>query len=784
MSSLLVLLSQQSPNLQTRKGLILTGLQNDFLSPTGKLPVDQSSGFVERLKDLAVEFRNHGELIWVRSEFEATRHPSEIDEDGCNVITAPTATGQRVAGVATEEETSDSDSPPSSRKRKAGSDTSSDTKSSSNVRQSKRTPSTNAEAAAQDSDLDADEELFLTRTATREPCCVKGTSGAAYAEQIKELVKPNDLQVVKTYYSAFSSTSLLLTLRSKLITELYVAGCTTNLSVYATAMDAARYGIKIILVQDCLGYRKRERHDLAIERLVDIMEAKVMTAERVMDTLKNPTNSDEDEDNASEDSDEIPLGASAAHIQPSTTLEVDSDQNDDDDDDEIEVPTVRDSRLLKPLALRPLRAERKDSSRTAAGARPAVKPTQSSSTASAKSSAYRTINRKHERTGAKGDSPTFPLKSTSAASNSSVERTRTVKKIDSEGSRSAAHDSPQGKTKSPVILRKPTTSQSLETNNNLKMRPACGVSGRKRKTTQAFNMIERPPTLPLFGDGNEEESAGSHMTYDLLPPDSLDGMFHRLKDEVEWQTMRHLSGEVPRLVCCQGTIDHDGSRPVYRHPSDETLPLLPWTPAVDRIRKSAEAAAGHELNHALIQLYRGGTDYISEHSDKTLDIAHGSNIVNVSFGAERVMRLRSKRTAAPAGEPTPTSPQRSTYRVRLPHNSALVMSLDTNSQYLHGINPDKRMQAELTAAEKAYEGHRISLTFRHIDTFLSEDSKLTWGQGAIGKSREDAQPVVNGDKEASERLIQAFGKENQASGIAWAEWYGEGSNVLHLQASS
>ena len=764
MSSLLALLSQQAPELHTRKGLILTGLQNDFLSPTGKLPVDTSSGFVERLKHLAVDFREYGELIWVRSEFEATRHPSEIDEDGCNVIIVDTARGQRVAGGASEEEVSDPGSPRPSRKRKAGVDTSSDVKSSASARQSKRTPATDDRNDVQDQDPDADEELFLTRAARREPCCAKGTTGADYADQIKDLVKPNDLQVVKTYYSAFSSTSLLLTLRSKLITELYIAGCMTNLSVYATAMDAARYGIKIILIQDCLGYRKRERHDLAIERLVEIMEAKVMTAEKALDRLQNPTDSD-DEDDASEDSDDIPLGASAAHIQPSTSLEstsleVDSDQDDDDDDDEIEVPTVR-NRLLDSLALRPSRSEHNDSLVSATGARIAPKYSQPSRTSPTKPGASSIGSSTHERTGTKEDTSAkteLERRRTLAAGYSSVDSTRSAKML-ADG---PAHS---------------TMPQALEQDPKLGTHEACRVVGRSWKANQASPIIERLGDLPLFGANAEEESGGSRVLYDLLPPDSLDGLFQHLKDEVLWQTMRHLTGSVPRLVCCQGTIDDSGNKPVYRHPSDETLPLLAWTPTVDHIRQAAAAAAGHPLNHALIQLYRGGTDFISEHSDKTLDITPNSNIINFSFGAERVMRLRSKR--APN---TPSASQRTTHRVRLPHNSALVMSLATNAEFLHGINPDKRMQSELSAAEKAYDGQRISLTFRRIGTFLDAQSELIWGQGAVGKSREEAQAVVNGDTKASERLVRAFGKENQASAVDWEEWYGDGSNVLHLNA--
>jgi hypothetical protein len=198
------------------------------------------------------------------------------------------------------------------------------------------------------------------------------------------------------------------------------------------------------------------------------------------------------------------------------------------------------------------------------------------------------------------------------------------------------------------------------------------------------------------------------------------------------------------------------------------------------------------LNHALIQLYRAGTDYISEHSDKTLDIAPDTFIVNASFGAERVMRLRTKR--AITSNTTTTSPPtqsssnqlRTTHRIHLPHNSALLMSLPTNAKYLHSINPDKRLSSELTPAEKAYEGQRISLTFRKIATFLDVESKHIWGQGAIGKDRYEARRVVVGGNDSDagaevEKLVRGFGAENAAAEIRWNEWYGEGSDVLCLK---
>ena len=48
---------------------------------------------------------------------------------------------------------------------------------------------------------------------------------------------------------------------------------------------------------------------------------------------------------------------------------------------------------------------------------------------------------------------------------------------------------------------------------------------------------------------------------------------------------------------------------------------------MEAIRDHVEKTLGHPVNHALLQLYRNSEDYISEHSDKTIDVVRGSNIV-------------------------------------------------------------------------------------------------------------------------------------------------------------
>ncbi|KKY31022.1 putative isochorismatase family protein family [Diaporthe ampelina] len=296
-------------------------------------------------------------------------------------------------------------------------------------------------------------------------------------------------------------------------------------------------------------------------------------------------------------------------------------------------------------------------------------------------------------------------------------------------------------------------------------------------------------------------------------PDSLgSGLFERLCSEVHFQKMMHQGGEVPRFVAVQGEILEDGAQPIYRHPSDEALLCVPFTPAVEAIRTEVEAKVGHKVNHVLIQCYRSGNDYISEHSDKTLDVVPGSYIANVSLGAERTMAFRTKRDASTEkenlakekkeasppstikGDPEPpkiaddSSPsKRQTIRCRMPHNSLVRMGLATNSKWLHGIRPDKRPTSQKSHDELAFGGYRISLTFRHIGTFLSPtdiaDEPVIWGQGAVSKTRDGARPVINGQTPEAVALLKAFGKENHSSEFDWEEAYGGGFDVLHMKAA-
>jgi hypothetical protein len=204
---------------------------------------------------------------------------------------------------------------------------------------------------------------------------------------------------------------------------------------------------------------------------------------------------------------------------------------------------------------------------------------------------------------------------------------------------------------------------------------------------------------------------------------------------------------------------------------------------VNMLRKAAQRIIGHDLNHVLIQHYRSSEDNISEHSDKTLDIFLGSQIVNISLGAQRTMILRAKKSSLP---PNPDVAEedviRPAQRIPLPHNSLFILGPTTNRNFLHSIRADRRPDIEKSDPEKAFNGERISLTFRLIGTFFNLERNKIWGQGATGKTRDDGKPLLAEGEEAKKQaddLLTAFGKENhESTNFDWETVYGRGFDVL------
>lgn len=303
--------------------------------------------------------------------------------------------------------------------------------------------------------------------------------------------------------------------------------------------------------------------------------------------------------------------------------------------------------------------------------------------------------------------------------------------------------------------------------------------------------------FPLTGLG-----AGDSCLYlDVLSPELQKELFETLDAETEWNVMTHRGGPVPRLLSIQAEPREGNVFPLYRHPADEQPGTVPFTSTtakcrdeVSRVLAAAEAPQ-HYFNHALVQKYRSGADNISEHADKTLDIARDTAIVNLSVGSTRVMILRSKPdhpgTTAEHSKKQETTPKKIVQKITLPPNSVFVLGWQTNRLFTHQIKADKRPLSEKRPDERLYDGQRISITFRSIATYLSPDGVVT-GQGArksadvavLGNDQEKAKEEAE-EKESDEsnELLNAFSAENRSALFDWDASYGPGFNVVNFRVT-
>ena len=783
------------PTLRTRQALLILDLQNEFVSPDGALTIKQPDVVVSRVIQLAKAFRlsGAGDVIWIRTQFDGHRPLSGGADGGDQIITT--------------------DAPIVPRR--------------SNSSRGRQPTSGRHEEAV----MEADEEAFLSYPpACEKPQCVlPGSDGAQLAPEVQQAVDVGrDIQFTKTHYSAFAAgQQLVQLLRGRFVTEIYVCGALTNISIYATALDAGRHGYDITLVDDCCGYRSDMRHSNAVHRLMQLTGCEVTTSSDIMAKLKpEKPSSEKKAKRRGAARDETP-GSSrrrgskeAAGRSGSKTKEPAVGQPSPEDEDDPLPSSFERLTLSGPSAPAPA-----VSSSATTGALPQRHRQDSGPTA------QQPIPTVVERSNPAGPPETRPPVTTAKPTYQTTHVNPAPLEVDPDlGNESTPHDGDSSTRKGhfdvgqklqyirsnqvrgpPRILIPPNSAlgsvRSAAAKARMQSRQPPGTKDTTSSSSNASVSTASDASQPgMEGEPTPTPSeplceGDTTIITNLLPPSLAATAFDRLKSEVYWQHMSHQGGEVPRLVAVQGEVDHQGDMPAYRHPSDESPPLLPFTPTVSEIRRRAEAAVGHPLNHVLIQLYRSGGDYISEHSDKTLDIVRGSFIANVSLGAERTMVFRTKRPdkdpswlaeeerasdddEAPRTEEQPAGQTgRVVVRAPLPHNSLCRMGPATNSRWLHAIRPDKRADRDKTPAELARSGARISLTFRHIGTFLDATRSRIWGQGATSKTRDSARTVINGQTPQAVAMLRAFGAENRSSRFDWEGYYGGGFDVLDISAS-
>ena len=741
----------------TRKALLFIDLQNDFVSPKGRLPVSNVSSFLPKVPNLASKFRTKGQVIWARTEFLAPRPTISPELGSYTVVLKQFLAGED--GVDTDQVDVNNH---------------------------------NGAIEVDDGydDLENDPEAFLSSSISPEQrCCLPGSAGCQYPDNIKDAVaETTDLDLLKTHYSAFEDTSLLLHLRTMLITELYICGSLSNVSVYATVLDAVRHGLLVTIVDDCVGYRQESCHIEALRQMVDSLGAEGIDYQELMDDLSGMLGDVIQEEKLTTRFEvSFPVAMASAH-KPSTTISAigrlhKCDTNPPTTCTQPPKPsqaqkvlsgtTVVDTYESSTAATHPTRRlQRHASSEPSPPRKRSTSDVEELEEAKQSKSSYKPSARRISYEAYSGNTEKNKTKS---------RMTRQAHNQESVGSYTPSSRPAFELSK---FMGRHTYDKDMSSSED--ERSPRRIPGPARRTGVSSTMTRKhrakKPAKEFLGPEDVIGEGDSSIVLDVMPADTADSAFEELKRGVKWQKMLHRSGEVPRLVAVQGQpLEKAQICPIYRHPADESPILLPFNNTVSILRKKAEQVVQHPLNHVLIQYYRTGEDNISEHSDKTLDIVRDSSIVNSSLGAMRTMSLRTKKSSAASNM---SDSSRKTQHVQLPHNSIFVLGLDTNKQWLHSIRADKRPDVEKSPAELGFNGERISLTFRHIGTFVDAEKRTIWGQGASSKTKEHAKTLSVGQKaeKEGERMIVAFGKENhQGAGFDWDAWYGDGFDVINFE---
>lgn len=536
------------PQFETRKALVIINLQNDSLYFKDGIFITKNREFVPRLKEMIPYFRRHGDIIWVCTHMGVLASAPSPDAAQVQRDTETQADKNRKAQKIKEQQMQDD-----ARKEEAArraklekidpnasghqdypsfypSSKSKDlmTRASAETRAEKRTA--DLQVMNDDKNEAFEKHLSKPRKGQQSRFYIAGTWGAEICDELLEVVdEEKDLIVYKHHYSAFDQTSLLTALRTKLVTEVYLCGCLTNVGVYSTAADAVQHGLQVTVVEDCLGYRSEEKHEEAMRQMADIMGVSGIDCEEII-----------------EESGGRPVPDAET---PGITL------------DELN-----------------LNAEGKDAE--AGSMMAGVISGSQAEAASLLQNAAREASdqRTRQNEGLKATTRQQPFASAATADEPSHGRGKVVSREE-------------------IV---PT--------------PSPGPSAPRNRISW---IASRSHTL---GPNDSIGSGDSRVIYNVISFSTISDAFAQLKDEVSWQTMFHRTGQVPRLVAVQGEVGANGEEPIYRHPADESPPLLPFTPMVQKLRRELEAVLKQSFNHALIQLYRDGVDNISEHSDKVYSV--------------------------------------------------------------------------------------------------------------------------------------------------------------------
>ena len=197
-----------------------------------------------------------------------------------------------------------------------------------------------------------------------------------------------------------------------------------------------------------------------------------------------------------------------------------------------------------------------------------------------------------------------------------------------------------------------------------------------------FSEVEKEPVYLIEKDGSVIYFGR------CIPSEKANFYFEALLKNIQWENDRAvLFGKV---ILTKRKVAWYGDKNFEYTYSNTTKNALPWTPELLQLKKIAEKITNETYNSCLLNLYHDGTEGMAWHSDGEKDLKKNGGIASLSFGAERKFSFKHKIT-------------KETISLILEQGSALLMTGETQSHWLHRLPPTKKISSA-----------RINLTFRTI----------------------------------------------------------------------
>lgn len=269
------------PVFSTRKALLVLNMQNDSFERHGDMIFCEKQEFRHEIDKIISHFRQMGDIVWIKTELDPISVPPSSTP-----ISDATVSLQSLLSISTL-------GPGGSSMEQMNEETAPDHGTAIARTTSSETGSFHRKLKSKTWETDEDAEAYLKNTkigGAPNLLAVPGTHGAELIPEMQAKVNlQNDLVIIKNRYSAFDGTQLLLSLRIKLVTHLYLTGCLTNISIYATAADAVRHGFEVTLVEDCLGYKSEDKHVEAMCKMADLLGVSGIDSNELIEEARDST---------------------------------------------------------------------------------------------------------------------------------------------------------------------------------------------------------------------------------------------------------------------------------------------------------------------------------------------------------------------------------------------------------------------------------------------------------------------------------------------------------------